>query len=224
MSEFINPDIEREKRCGVPEIVFGSEKSAEELIEISKEFINKQGRVIITRIDNEKVKKLGLSLRDKNFIFNHNGKGRILAIKKRNFRTKRIGMVGIITAGTSDIPVAEEAKGILEELGCDTVTEYDVGIAGIHRVFSALKKMSDVKIIIVIAGMEGALPSVVSGLTDKIVIAVPTSIGYGTGGGGFAALNTMLNSCTPLAVVNIDNGYGAAVFAFKILKIMNQNG
>jgi hypothetical protein len=112
--------------------------------------------------------------------------------------------------------VAEEAAAIAEELGCAVIREYDVGIAGIHRVFSALDRMGVVNAYIVAAGMEGALPSVVAGLVAAPVIAVPTSVGYGTAEHGKTALYTMLNSCTPLAVVNIDNGYGAAVLAYKI--------
>jgi len=131
-------------------------------------------------------------------------------------KTEPSGIVGILTAGTSDIFVAEEAAAVAEELGCRVLREYDVGIAGIHRIFSALERMKDVDVYIVAAGMEGALPSVVAGLVAPPVIAVPTSVGYGTAEHGKTALYTMLNSCTPLAVVNIDNGYGAAVLAFKI--------
>ena len=126
------------------------------------------------------------------------------------------GKIGIITAGTSDVPVAEEARIVAEEAGCDVLVSYDVGVAGIHRLFSQIRRMieEDVKAIIVVAGMEGALPSVVAGLVDVPVIGVPTSVGYGVGTGGFAALNAMLQSCAPgIAVVNIDNGFGAGYLA-----------
>jgi len=128
--------------------------------------------------------------------------------------------IGILTAGTSDARVAREAEIIAKQLGCEVYARYDVGIAGIHRVFDALEEMSDLDIgvYIVVAGMEGALPSVVAGLVREVVIGVPTSVGYGTGKGGTAALNTMLNSCTPVCCVNIDNGLGAALIAYKILK------
>ncbi len=218
MADFLNPDFDREKRCGVPEIVYGSGKNADELIEISRKFIDEVGRVIITRIDDEKAGKVKKTLKKPNVVFNYNDKGRVLVVKREDYKTEKIGKVGILSAGTSDIPVAEEARMILEDLGCETIVEYDVGIAGIHRVFKAVERMKDIKVLIVVAGMEGALPSVVSGLVDKVVIAVPTSVGYGTGADGYAALNTMLNSCTPVAVVNIDNGYGAAALAYKILK------
>ena len=134
---------------------------------------------------------------------------------------KTNGKIGIITAGTSDIAIAEEAKVIVEEGGCEALTSYDVGVAGIHRLFPQIAKMIEENVctIIVCAGMEGALPSVVAGLVDVPVIGVPTSVGYGIGGKGKAALYAMLQSCAPgIAVVNIDNGFGAGVFALTIAK------
>ena len=216
--EILNHDKGREKRCGIPEVVFGLGKTTEDLIEITDEFLSTSGRIIITKIDEEKTKKILKKINRKNLTIIHNRKGTVLVIKKKNLRTKPIGTIGIITAGTSDIPVAEEAKAVAEELGGKVTTAYDVGIAGIHRLFPALDKMKDARALIVIAGMEGALPSIVSGLVSAPVIGVPTSVGYGTGAKGQAALNAMLNSCSPIAVVNIDNGYGAAVLACKILK------
>jgi hypothetical protein len=128
-------------------------------------------------------------------------------------------MVGIITAGTADLPVAEEAAVTAEFLGLKVARLYDVGVAGIHRLLKNLSKVESAKVIIVVAGMEGALPSVVGGLVDKPIIAVPTSIGYGSSFKGLAALLTMMNSCAPgVAVVNIDNGFGAAVMAYYITK------
>lgn len=129
--------------------------------------------------------------------------------------------IGIITAGTSDISVGEEAKVIVEEGGCEAITSYDIGVAGIHRLFPQIAKMAELGVcaIIACAGMEGALPSVVAGLVDVPVIGVPTSVGYGVGGEGKAALYAMLQSCAPgIAVVNIDNGFGAGVFALTIAK------
>ena len=216
--EILNHDTGREKRCGIPEVVFGLGKTADDLIEITDEFLSTSGRIIITKIDEDKTKKILKKLKIKNLTIIHNQKGSVLVIKKKNFKTKPIGTIGIVTAGTSDIPVAEEAKAVAEELGGKVITSYDVGIAGIHRLFPALDKMKDARALIVIAGMEGALPSIVSGLVSAPVIGVPTSVGYGTGVKGQAALNAMLNSCSPVAVVNIDNGYGAAVLACKILK------
>lgn len=217
MSRKLKADFKRQERCGIPEIIFGQGKSKNDLIEITEEFLRKSSRAIITRIDENKAGAIQEKFKDNEFSINYNRDGKVLVVKKKGLKTKKAGLVGIITAGTSDAPVAEEARAILEELGCRIVVEHDSGIAGIHRVFQALERMKKVSALIVIAGMEGTLPSIVAGLTPKPVIGVPTSIGYGTGKGGKAALNTMLNSCTPVAVVNIDNGYGAAVLAYKIL-------
>jgi hypothetical protein len=214
----IRHDVGREKRCGVPEVVFAENKSADDLVDAAISFLGDSGRVIMTRVDAKKAGRVFSSIDRKKFLVVHNERGRVLVVKRKNRKLKRVGVVAILSAGTSDIPVAEEAAAVAEELGCRIVREYDVGIAGIHRVFSALEHVKSVDAFIVVAGMEGALPSVVAGLVHQPVIAVPTSVGYGTGAGGVAALNTMLNSCTPLAVVNIDNGYGAAVLAYKILK------
>lgn len=214
----IRHDKDREKRCGVPEVVFGENKSIDDLLEASASFLVDCGRIVITRISDKKTDALLSSIDKKKYQVMHNARGRVLVIKQKNLKTKPIGTVAVLTAGTSDIPVAEEAAAVAEELGCRVVREYDVGIAGIHRVFSALERLKTASVFIVVAGMEGALPSVVAGLVKQPVIAVPTSVGYGTGAGGLAALNTMLNSCTPLAVVNVDNGYGAAVLACKIIK------
>ena len=145
-------------------------------------------------------------------------------VKEKSFRfEKKKGVVGIITAGTSDIPVAEEAKEILISMGCEVMASYDVGIAGVHRIFSPLSKMikEGVHVIIVCAGMEGTLPGVVAFLVDVPVIGVPISSGYGLGANGKGALITMLQSCSPgLVVVNIDNGFGAGASAALIANKM----
>ncbi len=221
-----NIDTEREKRCGIPEIVFG-EKNINDLMKIIIEILDNDKKVIITRLDKEKKEKIlnELNRKNINFKFKYNERGRVFTIyKEKSDSAKKneiAGKIGIITAGTSDINIAEEAKETALQLGCEVVEEYDVGIAGLHRAINAVKKMkkNKVKCIIVIAGMEGALPSVISGLTDVPVIAVPTSVGYGTGEKGLAAIMTMLNSCTSIAVMNIDNGFGAAVMAYKILRV-----
>ena len=158
---------------------------------------------------------------DDAFIFEYNKRAQILIIKKEIVDREPIAKIGIMTAGTSDINIAEEARVIVEEGGCEAVTSYDVGVAGIHRLFPQIARMveEDVRAIIVCAGMEGALPSVVAGLVDIPVIAVPTSVGYGVGEGGRVALDSMLQSCAPgIAVVNIDNGFGAGVFALTIVR------
>lgn len=213
----LNHDSGRDARCGVPEVVYGEGKSAEDLAEISRRVLDGSGRVIITRVDEAKAEKVKRGIDRKICRIDHNLKGRVLVIRRIGYKkSKTAGQIAILTAGTSDIPVAEEAAAIAQELGCAVKREYDVGIAGIHRVFSAIERIGAVDAYIVVAGMEGALPSVVAGLVAPPVLAVPTSVGYGTAERGRTALHTMLNSCTPLAVVNIDNGYGAAVLAYKI--------
>ena len=215
--KILDHDAERDIRCGVPEVVYGEGKNADDLAEIMHKVLKRSGRVIITRIDDAKADMVKQSVDLNKNQITHNLKGRVLTVKKKGFKNAiPVGVIGILTAGTSDIPVAEEAAAIAEELGCSIIREYDVGIAGIHRVFLALERIGIVNVYIVAAGMEGALPSVVAGLVAPPVIAVPTSVGYGTAEHGKTALYTMLNSCTPLAVVNIDNGYGAAVLAYKM--------
>ncbi|MFH0860950.1 MAG: nickel pincer cofactor biosynthesis protein LarB [Candidatus Altiarchaeota archaeon] len=213
-----NLDYERQGRCGIPEVVYGAGKTVEDLVGIADTLLKKCGRILVTKVDEGKVRKLRKKFRAGSYRTAYNQRGSVLVIKKKGFKIKSFATVGILTAGTSDIPIAEEARVIAEELGLEAVAEYDVGVAGIHRVYPALERMKDAGALIVIAGMEGALPSVVSGLTDIPVIGVPTSVGYGTSFGGQTALYTMLNSCTPVAVVNIDNGYGAAILAYKMLR------
>jgi len=211
-------DFKRKERCGIPEIIYGKSKVKEDLLEIVKKFLKKSGRAIATKVNERKANYIINKIIDKNLNINYNNKGQVLVVKKKNFKVKKVGKIGILTAGTSDIPIAEESKAIAEELGCDVKIAYDIGVAGIHRVFPALRKMKNSNVLIVIAGMEGALPAVVSGMVDIPVIGVPTSVGYGVGKEGKAALYTMLNSCVPIAVVNIDNGYGAAVLAHQIIR------
>jgi hypothetical protein len=180
---------------------------------------------MITKLDNDKYNAIKEKLTIlKGFKIDYHEKAKILLVK--NHEIKKEVKVGVITAGTSDIPIAEEARITAEEMGCEVLNAYDVGVAGIHRLFSNVRIMieEDVKVLIVVAGMEGALPSVVAGLVDIPVIGVPTSVGYGVGKGGYAALYAMLQSCAPgIAVVNIDNGFGAGVFATKIAKQFKKN-
>lgn len=221
LEDFAKMDMGRDVRTGVPEAVFAEGKEDQELIDIILGCAD-NGRIMVTRLDKERYQSIKESLEHlllQGFKIEYNQKARILVVK--NHEVEKMGKVGVITAGTSDIPVAEEARVVAEEAGCEVITTYDVGVAGIHRLFSQIREMleEDVKALIVVAGMEGALPSVVAGLVDIPVIGVPTSVGYGVGEGGFAALNAMLQSCAPgIAVVNIDNGFGAGVFAATILK------
>jgi pyridinium-3,5-biscarboxylic acid mononucleotide synthase len=204
--------------------------------DLNKENDNYRSSLLITRLSKDKYHNLltDLEYLEDEFVFDYNDKAQTLIISKFKLNNKFNDMyknkdsysatskkIGIITAGTSDISVGEEAKVVIEEGGCEAITSYDVGIAGIHRLFPQIAKMMELGVcaIIVCAGMEGALPSVVAGLVDVPVIGVPTSVGYGVGGKGKAALYAMLQSCAPgIAVVNIDNGFGAGVFALTIAK------
>ena len=215
-------DINRNERTGFPEAVFAPSKDYDDLLLIIEKFIeNRNDDLIITKLDNEKYEKILSDLNNDSLIYDYNKRAQILVIRKEIKKMDPIAKIGIITAGTSDINIAEEARVIVEEGGCEAITSYDIGIAGIHRLFPQIAHMvkEGVRAFIVCAGMEGALPSVVAGLVDVPVIGVPTSVGYGVGEGGRVALDAMLQSCAPgIAVVNIDNGFGAAVFALTIVK------
>lgn len=221
IGDFAKLDTGREARTGIPEAIFAESKEDEDLIKIILRGAN-SGRLMVTKLEKGRydlIKSEISILEDKGFELDYNKRAKILLIK--NHEIEKEGKIGVITAGTSDIPVAEEARITAEEVGCEVLTSYDVGVAGIHRLFAHITEMieADVKALVVVAGMEGALPSVVAGLVDVPVIGVPTSVGYGVGEGGFTALFAMLQSCAPgIAVVNIDNGFGAGVFAAKLTK------
>lgn len=207
--KFAKVDHHRHIRQGIPEVVFGSGKTTEQIVAISRAMHKRSGCFLITKAK----KEVYDALRMKDAVF-HEASGAIVVgrAKKQNR-----GSVLVLTAGTSDIPVAEEAAVTASFLGSKVDTVYDVGVAGLHRLFDKSGLMRKALAIVVVAGMEGALPSVVGGMTDKPLIAVPTSIGYGTSLGGLTALFAMLNSCVPgIAVMNIDNGFGAGCLAHKI--------
>ena len=220
--EIAKMDIERNERTGFPEAIFSQSKDYEDLILIIKKYIeNRNDNLIVTKLSSERYEKLSKDLKDSKSIFDYNKRAQILVIRKEIKKEEPIAKIGIITAGTSDINIAEEARVIVEEGGCEAITSYDIGVAGIHRLFPQIAYMvkEGVRAFIVCAGMEGALPSVVAGLVDVPVIGVPTSVGYGVGEGGRVALDAMLQSCAPgIAVVNIDNGFGAGVFALTIVR------
>ena len=216
-------DSKRQDRTGFPEAVFAPSKDYDDLLLIIKSYFESEDpqNLIITKLPFERYEMLLDDLDFPDLIFDYNKKAQILVIRVDESKTEPVAKIGIITAGTSDINIAEEAKVIVEEGGCEAITSYDIGVAGIHRLFPQIAYMmrEGVDVLIVCAGMEGALPSVVAGLVDIPVIAVPTSVGYGVGEGGRVALDSMLQSCAPgIAVVNIDNGFGAAVFALTIVK------
>jgi NCAIR mutase (PurE)-related protein len=201
---FAKVDHHRQLRQGIPEVIFAEGKREGEVIAIARALYRKSGKLLITKGS----KKIFDKLKIKGASFSH--------LSKR----KKKGRVLVLSAGTSDIPVADEAAVTASFLGSRVETIYDVGIAGIHRLMDAKKSLISAKVIVVVAGMEGALPSVVGGLSDKPIVAVPTSVGYGTSLGGMTALFAMLNSCVPgIAVMNIDNGFGAGCLAHKINSI-----
>lgn len=214
-------DIKRNERTGFPEAVFSPSKDYDDLITIIRNYLKRsEDDLIITKLSNERYERILSDLGENPYIFDYNKRAQILVIRKEITEKEPTAKIGIITAGTSDINIAEEARVIVEEGGCEAITSYDIGDAGIHRLFPQIAHMvkEGVRAFIVCAGMEGALPSVVAGLVDVPVIAVPTSVGYGVGEGGRVALDAMLQSCAPgIAVVNIDNGFGAGVFALTIV-------
>jgi NCAIR mutase (PurE)-related protein len=220
-------DIFRKIRTGVPEVIYAEKKDPQLLIDIIIPFLRNKSFAIVSRFNEEQKEKIQNSFEsNKNIDIEINRLGKIIVIKEKFFQfDKKGGIIGIITAGSSDIPVAEEASVIAKAMGCEVITSYDVGIAGVHRIFDPLSDMikKGVHVIIVCAGMEGTLPGVVAALVDVPVIGVPISSGYGLGEKGTGALTTMLQSCSPgLLVVNIDNGFGAgasaALIANKIAK------
>lgn len=216
-------DNKRSERTGFPEAVFAPSKDYGDLLLIIKKYLESDNKedLIITKLSKERHEMILKDLDENPFIFEYNGRAQILIIRKELKEKEKTAKIGIITAGTSDINIAEEARVIVEEGGCEAITSYDIGVAGIHRLFPQIAYMMKEKVraFIVCAGMEGALPSVVAGLVDVPVIAVPTSVGYGVGEGGRVALDAMLQSCAPgIAVVNIDNGFGAGVFALTIVR------
>jgi pyridinium-3,5-biscarboxylic acid mononucleotide synthase len=210
-------DHQRMLRTGFPEVVFGENKSAEQVTAILGKMLSRGQLAMATRVDATKAATICQSLVN----LEYHEQARLLVgnpVATGNGSGK--GLILVISAGTSDIPVAEEALLTVRSLGQRVEPLYDVGVAGIHRLFAHWDLLAAASVIIVAAGMEGALPSVVGGLVDKPVIALPTSIGYGTGAGGLAALLGMLNSCVPgVAVVNIDNGFGAGCLAASINRV-----
>jgi len=212
--EFVKIDTHRKLRRGFPEVVFCENKTSFQIKKIIIEMNKYNSNILATRLTKEKYEEIKKDLPESTY----NEAGQTLSIIKEDMKLK--GNVLILTGGTSDIKVAEEAFETAKVMGCDVKRIYDVGVAGIHRLFAYKAQIDEADVIITVAGMEGALPSVVAGLIDKPVIAVPTSVGYGANFNGLAALLTMLNSCAPgIAVMNIDNGFGAAYFAATILRL-----
>lgn len=205
-------DHHRHLRHGMPEVIYCAGKTIEQVAGIARRMLNAGSDVLATRASESMYRAVRKLDRRADY---HKASGAIVVQNKKKKLTK--GIVLVLTAGTSDIPVAEEAAVTANMLGSSVQTVYDVGVAGIHRILSKRDILDSARVIVVAAGMDGALPSVVGGLVDKPVIAVPTSVGYGAGFQGLAPLLTMLNSCASgIAVMNIDNGFGAGVLAHRI--------
>lgn len=211
---FARVDIQRQSRQGVAEVVYGEGKTAGQIIEILSSLKSHgQSPVLVTRIDPDKAGKAAAVLGGDFTYFPQARLGRLGG----NRPCDGIGKIVVACGGTSDIPVAEESALVAEALGNEVVRLYDVGVAGLHRLLSCSDELRAANAVVAVAGMEGALPSVIGGLVDAPVIAVPTSIGYGASFGGVAALLAMLNSCAAgVSVVNIDNGFGAGFLASRI--------
>lgn len=209
---FAKIDHHRELRRGFPEIVFGLGKTDSQILSIARQILKKGCSLLITRVSPSTFKTLKKGIPE----IQYNELARTAYFKQKKPLTGK-GKIAIITAGTSDIPVAEEASVTCDILGNKVEKIYDVGVAGLHRLFGEYEKIRTARVIIAVAGMEGALPSVVAGFTQAPVISVPTSVGYGASFHGLAALLAMLNSCPGgMAVVNIDNGFGAGYMASLI--------
>ena len=203
-------DHHRSLRKGFPEVIWGEGKSSIQIVSIMRQLKRKRQNILITRLDGKKAKAIQKIFQKSRYY----PRSKVLTYLIHPVKPGGKGTILVITAGTTDIPVAEEAVVTAQFMGNRVETLYDVGVAGIHRLLYEREKLEAARILIVVAGMEGALPSVVAGLIDRPVIAVPTSVGYGTSFGGITALLAMLNSCASgVAVVNIDNGFGAGYMA-----------
>ncbi|HVV84565.1 MAG TPA: nickel pincer cofactor biosynthesis protein LarB [Kofleriaceae bacterium] len=213
-------DLVREARTGAPEVVLGEWKTAEQVAAILRGLAAGGRGALATRIAPDKADAVREALPEARYV----AVARALVIEATSPRDV-VGTVAIVCAGTSDLPVAEEAAMTAEFLGARVRRIVDVGVAGLHRLLSRLSEIRTADAVVVVAGMEGALPSVVAGLCDRPLIAVPTSVGYGVGAGGLAALAAMLSSCAPgVTVVNIDNGFGAAVAAVRCARAAAAKG
>jgi pyridinium-3,5-biscarboxylic acid mononucleotide synthase len=211
-------DLQRGLRTGFPEVIFGAGKTPEQVAKIASEILKREATLLVTRITAAHfaaVKELeGEAV--------HHEMARCITVK-RGARAKRGGIIAVVCAGTSDLPVAEEAAVTADVMGNEVQRISDVGVAGLHRLLRRIEEIRRANVVIVVAGMEGALPSVVAGLVERPVIAVPTSVGYGASFGGLAALLAMVNSCgSGVSVVNIDNGFGAGFVASQINRLANR--
>lgn len=221
-SEFLNigvarVDVGRHGRCGFPEVIFGPGKRPEDMAAIAKTIVDRHGIVLATRVDEAQARAVCGAIADARW----HERARCVTVERTPL-PKLDGAVAVVCAGTSDLPVAEEAAVTLDIFGNRVERFCDVGVAGIHRLLAVRDKIEACNAVVVVAGMEGALPSAIAGLVSKPVVAVPTSVGYGASFGGVAALLGMLNSCgSGVTVVNIDNGFGAAYAAATINRLLH---
>ncbi|MHC4820550.1 MAG: nickel pincer cofactor biosynthesis protein LarB [Planctomycetota bacterium] len=214
---FARVDHGREARCGHPEVLFGQGKTPSDLVAIAGAVLDRSGRVLVTRVDEEGA----MALREAHPDGRWEDRARCFVVERDGAAPERVGRVLVVSAGTSDLPVAEEARITAEVTGSAVETLYDAGVAGIHRLLGSAERLHEANAVVVVAGMEGALASVVGGLCDVPVIAVPTSVGYGASFEGVAPLLAMLNSCAAgVGVVNIDNGFGAGFLASRINRLI----
>jgi hypothetical protein len=214
--DYAHIDHHRSLRKGFPEVIFGEGKTAGQIAGIMEKMAAQDEIILVTRVDEKKASEVLSALPDAVY---HND-ARMIVMKRKDIPVRGRGKILVLSAGTSDIPVAREAYITSQAMGNDVESVFDVGVAGIHRLFNHKNMIDEASVLIVVAGMEGALPSVVAGMVSRPVIAVPTSIGYGVSLGGLTALFAMLNSCSSnVAVVNIDNGFGAGYMA----SIINRN-
>lgn len=218
---FARIDHHRELRHGIPEVIYAGGKEIPDIVSISDSILEKTGRLFITRATKPVYQKIASLCRKRKKKVRYHGRSGVIVVGGER---KKAGFVAVIAAGTSDIPVAEEAAVTADFLGSRVEITYDVGVAGLHRLMDARDALKDARVLIVVAGMEGALPSVVGGMSDRPIIAVPTSVGYGANLAGITTLFAMLNSCVPgIAVMNIDNGFGAGVLAHKINTVSDKH-
>ena len=212
-------DLHRQKRTGFPEVIFAQGKSVEQIIEIAKIFLEKKKRAFVSITDDTIEKALRDAFPDATI----KQGGNLVMLSLTDEMAEELGSVGIITAGTADTLYAKECALLLEEIGAKVIKAFDFGASGMHRPFLGIKQTHDADVLIIFAGMDGILPTMMASLTDKPIIAVPTPIGYGYGGEGITALQTMLQSCVPgLLVLNIGNSVGAAAAAVRILRAVKR--
>jgi len=212
-------DLHRHNRTGFPEVIYARGKSLRQIMDITRQFLQENRQAFISLAGEEEVESLKEAFPKHRFARG----GSLVALSEPGFSPEEMGVVGVLTAGTADTPYAKECSLLLEELGVEVIRAFDFGVSGMHRPFLGVQKTRDADVLVVFAGMDGILPTMIGSITDKPVIAVPTPIGYGMGGDGDTALRTMLQSCMPgIVVLNIGNSVGAAAAAMRVLRAVRR--